>query len=94
MLLANCGNHLAADSIYVLLLGVLSSHCMCPQEGGADERRTFVFDATNNAQHLQLIGRIESVSALDFDGARSFADHLPYALYGLLIEILFRGIVE
>ena len=96
LLLADGRNHLVHNHVDILALpaNVFSPDGMSTQEGGNDLDGCGLLDATNDAQHLQLVGGIQTVAALDFYGTRSLQQDFANATHGLLVEFFLRGVVQ
>ena len=82
------------DRLHVLLMRVPASHGVGAQEGAFHRSRNAFADAADHAQHLDLIGRVKSVSALDFQGYGAFVHHLPHADHRLGKQFILRGLVQ
>ena len=82
------------DGLHVRLLRIATAHGVGAQKGGAHRGGNRVADPADDAQHLQLIGRIEPVSALDLDGAAPLPHHLPHAFHRLGEQFVFRSPVQ
>ena len=67
---------------------------MCTEEGGFDLERRCLLQAADDAQHLQLVGCIESVAAFHFYATRTLADDFISATQGLAIEFVLAQFVE
>ena len=86
--------HHVDHRLHVLLVRVAAADGMGPEEGDADERRDGLLDAADDAQHLEFVRRVESIAALDFDGAGALAHHLADAGHRLLVEFVFGSSVQ
>ena len=51
-------------------------------------------DAAYHAQHLQLVVGVESVAAFYLHGSRAFGCYLADTLHGLVVELVFRSLVQ
>ena len=67
---------------------------MGAEERGADGHGRCFGHAADDAQHLQLVLRGESVAALDFRRTGSGFHHLVQARHRLVVEFLFGGRVQ
>ena len=66
---------------------------MCTEEGGADFEGGRFPQAADDAQHLELVRRVESVTAFDFYAACSASAHLVESLLSLKEEFFLRLLV-
>ena len=67
---------------------------MCTEEGGFDLEGRCLLQTADDAQHLQLVGRIESVAAFHFYATRTLTDDLVSAAQGLAIEFVLAQFVK
>ena len=87
-------NHLIDQQINVFGLRILTAYGVCTEEGGFDLEWRCLLQTADDAQHLQLVGRIEPVAAFHFYATRTLADDLVSATQGLAIEFVFAQFVE
>ena len=87
-------NHLIDQQINVFGLRILTPYGVCTEKGGLDLERRCLLQTADDAQHLQLVGCIESVAAFHFYATRAFADDLVSATQGLPIEFVLAQFVE
>ena len=93
-LTTHLGNHLVDDQPHVLLLRHAACHGVRPEEGGLHAERCRLADVADDAQHLQLVGGVQTVAALYFHGSRPLADYLVDALHGLSVQFVFAQLVQ
>ena len=88
--------HLVADEVYIFRLAslVCASDCVCAEEVGLHCDRSGLLDASDDAQHLELVLHGQAVSALDFHGSGAHGHDFAYTHHGLLIELVFGGRVQ
>ena len=70
------------------------AHGMGAQEGAFDGRGNRFPDATDDAEHLELVFRVKAVTALDFQGYRTFFHHFLHAYHGLLVQLVLRSSMQ
>ena len=67
---------------------------MRTQESGNHLERCRLFDALDDAQHLQFVSGVQTVSTLDFYAPRSFSDDFVYTTHRLLVQFVFGHVVQ
>ena len=95
-LLAHFGNHLADEHIHILALsaGVFATHGMGAKEGGHHLDGRGLADAADDAQHLEFVLGVQTVAALDLDGAGTLGNDFAHAAHSLTVEFLFTQEVQ
>ena len=90
------GNHLAHHQVHIVGLptGVSPSYGMGTEEGRHDFYLRCAFQFLDHAQNLQLVGGIQTITALDLHTSRTTPFHIIEPLLGLCVQQFFRCVVK
>ena len=91
---SHCRQHLVDNHIYIVTLTMASRYGMGTKKGADDRNRRRLLDASDDAQHLQLVSGIETIAALDFHGTSTLADDFIDALHRGMVQVIFRHVVQ
>ncbi len=93
---SHLGNHFAHNQVHIVALPtrIGASHGVGTEESAAHGDRARLAYAPYHAQHLQLVLRVQTVTALDFYRARAFIYYLPNPTHGLTVELILRQLVQ
>ena len=88
--------HFVAHQINILCLTslVCTSDSVCSKEVRLYCQRRSLLDALYDTEHLELILHSQTVAALDLGSSGTHGHDLADTYHRLLIEIVFRGIVQ
>ena len=89
-------NHLVDNQVYIVGLPTLivPSHGMGTQECALHTERCCLLDTTDDTQHLQFVGSVQSIATLDLNGSGTFANDFPHPMHGLFVEFVFTHLVQ
>ena len=94
--LGNARQHLVAYKVHILALtaSVGPSDRMCSKKVRPHGNWGCLLDTSYHTQHLEFVLDSKSVAALDFHGTCTHGHDLAHADHRLLVNFIFRGLVQ